>query len=180
MIHIRDKSFIPFLSSSAIQSRILELAKEINDDYQDKNPLFIGVLNGAFVFLSDLFKRIEIPCEVTFVRVSSYQNTQSTGSVKQILGLQEDIRDRHILLVEDIVDTGLTMQQILQEVLALQPASVATVTLLYKPEALAAEIDLDYVGFEIENKFVVGYGLDYNGQGRNLDAVYVIAESTIE
>jgi len=180
MIHIRDKSFIPFLSSSAIQSRILELAKEINDDYQDKNPLFIGVLNGAFVFLSDLFKRIEIPCEVTFVRVSSYQNTQSTGSVKQILGLQEDIRDRHILLVEDIVDTGLTMQQILQEVLALQPASVATVTLLHKPEALAAEIDLNYVGFEIENKFVVGYGLDYNGQGRNLDAVYVIAESTIE
>lgn len=178
MIHIQDKSFVPFISSTTIQSRIGELAIEINSDYQDKNPIFIGVLNGAFVFLSDLFKRIEIPCEVTFIRVSSYQNTQSTGTVKQILGLQEDIRGRHILLVEDIVDTGLTMQQIIQEVIALQPASVATVTLLHKPEALAAEIDLDYVGFDIENKFVVGYGLDYNGQGRNLDAVYVLDDST--
>lgn len=180
MIHILDKSFVPFLSAPTLQARIQALSKEINADYQDKNPIFLGVLNGAFVFLSDLFKKIEIPCEVSFVRVSSYQNTQSTGTVKQILGLQDDLQGRHILLVEDIVDTGLTMQQILQEVLAFQPASVATVTLLYKPEALAAEIDLDYVGFEIENKFVVGYGLDYNGQGRNLDAVYILAESTTE
>ncbi|MFN4085209.1 MAG: hypoxanthine phosphoribosyltransferase [Spirosomataceae bacterium] len=176
MIHIRDKSFVPFLSAKTLQARILELAQELNTDYRDKDPLFIGVLNGAFVFLSDLFKCIEIPCEVTFVRVSSYQSMNSTGQVKQILGLQEDIQNRHIILVEDIVDTGLTMQQITQQILGLQPASLAIVTLLHKPEALEAEIDLDYVGFEIENKFVVGYGLDYDGQGRNLDAVYVLAE----
>lgn len=176
MIHIRDKSFVPFLSAKTLKARILELAQELNTDYRDKDPLFIGVLNGAFVFLSDLFKCIEIPCEVTFVRVSSYQSMNSTGQVKQILGLQEDIQNRHIILVEDIVDTGLTMQQITQQILGLQPASLAIVTLLHKPEALEAEIDLDYVGFEIENKFVVGYGLDYDGQGRNLDAVYVLAE----
>lgn len=176
MIHIRDKSFVPFLSVETLQSRIQELAAQINEDYRDKDPLFIGVLNGAFVFLSDLFKCIEIPCEVTFVRVASYQSMHSTGKVKQILGLQEDLKERHVILVEDIVDTGLTMQQITQQILGLQPASLAIVTLLHKPEALEAEIELDYVGFEIENKFVVGYGLDYDGLGRNLDSVYVLAE----
>lgn len=180
MVQILDKTFATFIPSDLLQTRVRELSKELSTDYQGKNPLFIGVLNGAFVFLSDLFKRIEIPCEVTFVRVTSYQNTQSTGKVKQILGLQEDIRDRHVLIVEDIVDTGLTMQQILQEVLSHQPASVAIVTLLHKPESLQAEIDLDYIGFNIESKFVVGYGLDYEGQGRNLDAIYILDDSPTE
>jgi hypoxanthine phosphoribosyltransferase len=176
MKQVLDKYFIPFIDSIILQERIKILAQEINKDYTGKNPLLIGVLNGSFMFVADLFKFIDIECEVTFIRFSSYQNTESTGKVKQILGLQEEIRGRDVIIVEDIVDTGMTMQEILGQLASQKPSSIKIMTMLFKPEALKVPLKLDYVGFEIENKFVVGFGLDYNGFGRNLDAVYVLKE----
>ncbi|AFK04648.1 hypoxanthine phosphoribosyltransferase [Emticicia oligotrophica DSM 17448] len=177
MKQIRDKTFVPFIESESLQNRIKELAQEVNKDYAGKNPLLIGVLNGSFMFVADLFKSIDIECEVTFIRVSSYQSTESTGKVKQVLGLKEDIKDRHIIIVEDIVDTGMTMQEILGQLASNQPASIKIMTMLFKPEALKVPLKLDYVGFEIPNKFVLGYGLDYDGYGRNTDTIYVLKES---
>lgn len=176
MKQVRDKSFVPFIESAILQERIKTLAQEINKDYAGKNPLLIGVLNGSFMFVADLFKSIDIECEITFIRVSSYQSTESTGKVKQILGLKEEIQNRDIIIVEDIVDTGMTMQEILGQLASQKPASIKIMTMLFKPEALKVPLKLDYVGFEIENKFVVGYGLDYDGFGRNLDAIYVLKE----
>ncbi len=176
MKQIKDKNFVPFIDSQALQARIRELAQQINKDYEGKNPLLIGVLNGSFMFIGDLFKSIDIECEITFIRVASYQSTESTGQVKQILGLKEDIKNRHVIIVEDIVDTGMTMQEVLGNLASQKPASIKILTLLYKPEALKAPLKVDYVGFEIETKFVVGYGLDYDGFGRNLDAIYVLAQ----
>jgi hypoxanthine phosphoribosyltransferase len=176
MKQIRDKNFVPFIESAPLQARIKALAQEINNDCAGKNPLLIGVLNGSFMFVGDLFKYIDIDCEITFIRVSSYQSTESTGKVKQILGLKEDIQGRDIIIIEDIVDTGMTMQEILGQLASQKPASIKIMTLLFKPSALKVPLKLDYVGFEIENKFVVGYGLDYDGLGRNLDAIFVLGE----
>ncbi|UTA69797.1 MULTISPECIES: hypoxanthine phosphoribosyltransferase [Emticicia] len=174
MKHIKDKNFVQFIDSEQLQNRIKALAHQINKDYEGKNPLLIGVLNGSFMFVSDLFKSIEIDCEITFIRVASYQKTESTGQVKQILGLTEDVKYRHVIIVEDIVDTGLTMHEVLAQLAAQKPASLKIMTLLLKPDALKVPLKVDYTGFEIENKFVVGFGLDYDGQGRNLDAIYVL------
>ena len=176
MKQIKDKYFVPFIEPKPLQARIKALAQEVNKDYAGKNPLLIGVLNGSFMFVGDLFKSIDIECEITFIRVSSYQSTESTGKVKQILGLKEDIQNRDIIIVEDIVDTGMTMQEILGQLASNNPASIRVMTLLFKPTALKVPLKLDYVGFEIENKFVVGYGLDYDGFGRNLDAIWVLGE----
>ena len=176
MKQIRDKTFVPFIESATLQARIKALAQDINKDYAGKNPLLIGVLNGSFMFIADLFKSVSIECEITFIRVSSYQSTESSGTVKQILGLKEDIQHRDIIIVEDIVDTGMTMQEILGQLAASKPASIKIMTMLFKPTALKVPLKLDYVGFEIENKFVVGYGLDYDGLGRNLDAIWVLGE----
>lgn len=176
MKQIKDKQFVPFIEAQPLQARIKALAQEVNKDYAGKNPLLIGVLNGSFMFVGDLFKSIDIECEITFIRVSSYQSTESTGNVKQILGLKEDIQNRDIIIVEDIVDTGMTMQEILGQLAAQKPASIKIMTMLFKPTALKVPLKLDYVGFEIENKFVVGYGLDYDGFGRNLDAIWVLGE----
>ncbi|WP_337040578.1 hypoxanthine phosphoribosyltransferase [Emticicia sp. 17c] len=178
MKQIKDKHFIPFIEADKLQARIRNLAQEINKDYAGKNPLLIGVLNGSFMFIGDLFKSIEIDCEVTFIRVSSYQHTESTGEVKQIIGLKEDIKNRHVIIVEDIVDTGMTMQEVLGQLASNKPASIKILTLLYKPEALKVPLKVDYIGFSIETKFVVGYGLDYDGMGRNLDAIYVLDEKS--
>jgi len=178
MKQIKDKNFVPFIEPLALQARIKELGQQLNKDYNGKNPLLIGVLNGSFMFIGDLFKSIEIECEITFIRVSSYQSTESTGQVKQILGLKEDIKNRHVIIVEDIVDTGMTMQEVLGQLASQKPASIKIMTLLYKPEALKVPLKVDYAGFEIENKFVIGYGLDYDGMGRNLDAIYVVEEES--
>jgi hypoxanthine phosphoribosyltransferase len=176
MKQVKDKYFIPFIDSTTLLERIKILAQKVNKDYKGKNPLLIGVLNGSFMFLADLFKFIDIECEITFIRVSSYKNTESTGKVKQILGLQEEIQSRDIIIVEDIVDTGITMQEILGQLASQKPASIKIMTMLFKPKSLKVPLKLDYVGFEIGNKFVVGYGLDYDGFGRNLDAIYVLKE----
>jgi len=175
MITILDKNFTPFISRETIETRITEIAKQINTDYEGRCPLFIVVLNGAFLFATELIKNIPLSCEITFVRLSSYSQTESTGKIRQIIGLEEKIAERDVIIIEDIVDTGLTMTQLLAQIEDLKPRSIEIATLLHKPEALKKPVEMKYIGFEIENKFVVGYGLDYDGLGRNLDALYVLA-----
>ena len=171
---IHDKTFVPFISEIAIQERVEALAQQISVDYADRCPLLVVVLNGAAIFGADLLKNITVPCEITFIRVASYQQTASTGELKQILGLTESVAGRDLIIVEDIVDTGLTMADVCRQMRLQDPASIAIATLLFKPDALQEELELDYVGFEIGNRFVVGYGLDYDGLGRNTKAIYVL------
>jgi hypoxanthine phosphoribosyltransferase len=172
MIKVKDKSFILFLDEKTIQKRITELGFEISRDFESKNPVIVGVLNGSFMFLSDLSKKITVEAEVTFIKISSYSGESSTGKVKNLIGLESKLEGRHVIVVEDIVDTGLSMLHLTQQLHEINPASISLVTLLYKPEALKYNIPLDYVGFEIPNKFVVGYGLDYDGYGRNFPEIY--------
>lgn len=176
MITVKDKTFVPFLDPTRLQTRIDVLARQINDDYKGKMPVFIVVLKGAFLFASDLFKHVTVPCEITFVRLASYQQMESSGKIKQIIGLDTPIENRHVIIVEDIVDTGLTMAQLVAQLKSQGPASVEVATLLHKPDATREAVDIRYTGFEIANRFVVGYGLDYDEQGRNLDAIYVLAD----
>lgn len=174
MLTIKGKTFVPFITANAIQERIRELAEQINQEYTDKHPLFVVVLNGAFLFAADLMKQVTIPCEITFIRVASYAATASTGQLKQILGLNESIAGRDLIVVEDIVDTGLTICEVCDQLRAQGPTSVAIATLLFKPDALKKDLTLQYVGFAIENKFVLGYGLDYDGLGRNTPDILVL------
>lgn len=175
-IKVHDLSFSPFISREAIAKRVKELAARLDTDFEGKTPLFVPILNGAFMFAADLFKELQIPCEVSFVKVASYHGTESSGSVKEVIGLQSDIKGRHIVLVEDIVDTGLTMSQLLKRFQELEPASISIASLFLKPESLKVPIEIRYCGFEIENRFILGYGLDYQGQGRNFPDVYQLAK----
>ncbi|QRR02925.1 hypoxanthine phosphoribosyltransferase [Dyadobacter sandarakinus] len=172
-IDILDRTFEPFISREDLEARVGELAMSITSDYEGRCPLFLVVLNGAFLFASELVKRIPLSCQMSFIRLASYSGTSSTGQVRQILGLDGDLAGRDIIIIEDIVDTGLTMQSLLDQLQQLGPSSIELAVLLHKPEALKTPISMRYLGFEIENKFVVGYGLDYEGIGRNLDALYV-------
>jgi hypoxanthine phosphoribosyltransferase len=176
MLTIHDKTFVPFIAAHDIQQRIGELATQISHDYREKQPLMVVILNGAVLFAADLFKQLTMPCEITFLRVSSYDKTTSTGQLKQLLGLSEPLTDRDLIVVEDIVDTGLTLSDICVQLRAQHPRSLRVATLLFKPTALKRPLQPDYVGFEIENRFVVGYGLDYDGLGRNTQDVFVLAE----
>ena len=171
-IKVRDKEFEVYLNESEIQKRIAEIGDEMNEEYANKNPLFIGILNGSFMFASDLMKAVNVPSEIAFIRMASYKGMESTGAVKQVLGLQENVFGRHLVLIEDIVDSGLTMDQVIKFFQERGPKSIRVATLLLKPEKLEKDLKLDYVGFEIPEKFVVGYGLDYNGHGRNLKDIY--------
>jgi len=171
-IKVRDKEFEVYLNESEIQQRIAEIGDEMNEEYANKNPLFIGILNGSFMFASDLMKAVNVPSEIAFIRMASYKGMESTGAVKQVLGLQENVFGRHLVLIEDIVDSGLTMDQVIRFFQERGPKSIRVATLLLKPEKLEKDLKLDYVGFEIPEKFVVGYGLDYNGHGRNLKDIY--------
>ena len=175
MINILDKTFVPFISRQSIENRVSELSAMISKDYEGRCPLFIVVLNGAFLFAGELVKHIPLTCEITFIRLSSYAQTESTGKVREIIGLDDNIENRDVIIIEDIVDTGLTIAQLLNQIEDKKPKSVEIAALLHKPEALKTPVDLRYIGFEIENKFVVGYGLDYEGIGRNLDSLYVLA-----
>ena len=175
-IQVIDKTFIPYLSELEIQTRIAELAKQICIDYEGKKPLFIGILNGSFIFASDLFKNISIPATISFIKLVSYKGTTSSGTVITSIGLEEDLTDKDIILVEDIVDTGKTMSEFIPTLQKLQPASIKICTLLQKPEALQFPIEVDYVGFKIPNKFVVGFGLDYDGYGRNSKEIYQLQD----
>ena len=176
MLTIKDKTFVPFITAEAIQTRVQELAEQINREYAGKKPLLVVVLNGAFLFAADLMKTLTIPCEITFIRVASYTATESTGQLKQILGLSESIANRDLIVVEDIVDTGLTISEVCGQLRSQKPASIAIATLLFKPDALTNPVDLRYVGFEIENRFVLGYGLDYDGLGRNTKDLLVLLQ----
>jgi hypoxanthine phosphoribosyltransferase len=175
-IQVHDKHFEVFIEKTIIEKRIIELASLINQDYAGKRPLFLAILNGSFMFAAELMKSVTLVCEITFLRVTSYQATESSGKVHQILGLLENIENRDVLILEDIVDTGLTMIEIKEQLLAQNPASLGIATLFQKPKALKKPLEIQYVGFEIENKFVLGYGLDYDGLGRNLSDLYVLCE----
>lgn len=173
-VKIKDKEFTIMIPADKIQLRVQAIADRINEDYTNKQPLFLGVLNGAFLFMADLFKKINLECELSFIRVSSYSGTASTGHVKSVMGLNESISGRHIIIVEDIIDTGDTANYLLEELKKHTPASVSIATILFKPTALKHDIKPEYVGFEIPPAFVVGYGLDYDGLGRNLNDIYVL------
>lgn len=175
-ITVHDKIFKPFINETEILKAVEKIGGEITNDYKSKNPLFIGVLNGAFMFCSDLLKTVDTACEVTFVRLSSYDGMKSTGEVRNIMNLQEDVSGRDLILVEDIVDTGLTMQRALEYFGSLNPNSIEIASLLVKPDCLQCELNIKYTGFEIPEKFVVGYGLDYDGQGRNLKDIYQLKQ----
>lgn len=155
-----------------IQRRVAELGETIAGAYRDKHPIFLGVLNGCFVFMADLVRQCDIPCEVSFIKLSSYDGLQSSGTVKTQIGLEMDIRGRHVIVVEDIIDTGRTLHAFLPGLAAMEPASVALAALIVKPEAMEYPLAISYRGFDIDNRFIVGYGLDYNGQARNLPGIF--------
>ncbi|MGF1636597.1 MAG: hypoxanthine phosphoribosyltransferase [Cyclobacteriaceae bacterium] len=169
---VLDKEFQLFIPENKIQARIKELAQNINGQYAGKNPLFVAILNGSFIFAADLIREISIPCQISFIKTASYENIQSTGNVRQLLGFNEPLENREVIIIEDIVDTGNTLNSILVDIHKFKPSSVEIATLLFKPEALMHRIKPKFTGFEIPNKFVVGYGLDYNGHGRNLKDIY--------
>jgi len=148
----------------------------MNQHLADKNPIFLGILNGAFMFASDLFKHITIPCQITFLKLASYDGTRTTGTVKQLIGINQELKDRTVVVLEDIVDTGITLDTIIRQLNGYEPKEVLIATMLHKPEALQKDITLDYVGFEIPNEFVLGYGLDYNGYARNLPEIYTLVK----
>lgn len=175
-VHIIDKDFELFLSEAEIQSEISKLASKLNNDYANKDVIFLGVLNGAFMFISDLLKNIDLKCEVSFIKVSSYKGTSTTGKVHELIGLVNSLKGKHVLIVEDIVDTGLTLDKIYSMIDHDDPASLEVVSLLYKPESFKGNHPPKYFGFSIPNRFVVGYGLDYLEQGRNTSAIYKLKE----
>jgi hypoxanthine phosphoribosyltransferase len=175
-ITVKDKSFRPYISEVEINTSVALLAQQINQDYIGKKPLFVGILNGSFMFFSDLLKAIHIECTVSFVKLASYEGLQTTGAVTELIGLNEEISGRDIVLVEDIVDTGNTLVKLFDILTDKNPKSIKIATLLFKPSAYRQTYPLDYVGKEIPNDFVLGYGLDYDGLGRNLSSIYVLNE----
>lgn len=174
-IKLWDKYFVPLLSQTTLSQRIQQLGEQITRDYQDKSLVVVSVLNGAFVFTADLVRAINLPLEIGFVRYASYVDTHSTGTVRELIGFEDAlVRNKDVLIVEDIVDSGLTMKKLINRLEEHSPHSVRLASLLLKPTALKCDITVDYLGFEIEDRFVVGYGMDYNGLGRNLKEVYVL------
>jgi hypoxanthine phosphoribosyltransferase len=176
VIQIWDKSFRPYIQEKDIQERVRQIGARINLEYEGRWPLFIVVLNGAFMFAADLFRSVAISCEITFVKLQSYEGLESTGLVKTVIGLNESIKDRDIIIVEDIVDTGLTLQMITEQLEEHEPASISSASLLLKPDALQIDVSVDYIGFKVPNNFLLGYGLDYNGRGRNLKDIYTLED----
>lgn len=174
IVKIKDKTFQTSITEAEIKSRIKELAQQISQDMDGKTPLFLGVLNGAFIFAADLMREMTTPCEISFVKLASYQGTTSTGKIHEVLGINEDLSGRTVIIVEDIVESGLTMKRMIESIGTRNPASVHICTLFFKPEKLKEELNLDYVAFRIPDDFIVGYGLDYDGLGRELKDVYTL------
>jgi len=175
-VKIIDKTFKTSISESEIKERVKAVAARISQDMEGKNPLLLGVLNGSFIFAADLMREITIPCEISFVKLASYQGITSTGKVHEVLGINEDLTNRHVIIVEDIVDTGRTMKQMIESLGTRNPASVDICTLFVKPDKLQENLDIKYAAFSIPNDFIVGYGLDYDQQGRNLKEIYTLVE----
>jgi hypoxanthine phosphoribosyltransferase len=174
-IILEDKAFEVYLKNSDISERVAEIGEKITRDFQGKELVILGVLNGSFIFLADLCRAINLPLTCSFIKLSSYKGTQSSGEIKSIVGLDQDVKGKHVLIVEDIVDSGLTLDYLIKTLSESNPAQISTATLLYKPVAFRYKYEIDYVGFEIPNKFVVGFGLDYNGLGRNLPDIYQLS-----
>ena len=175
-VTINDKTFETSIPEAEIQKRIKEVAERINRDMAGKNPLLLAVLNGSFIFAADLMRNLTIPCEISFVKLASYQGTTSTGTIKEVIGLNEDIRNREVIIVEDIVDTGRTIERMLDTLGTNCPAGLHVCTLLLKPGKLTVPLNIEYAAMEIPNDFIVGYGLDYNQQGRNLKDIYTLVK----
>ncbi|EEZ19269.1 hypoxanthine phosphoribosyltransferase [Bacteroides sp. 3_1_33FAA] len=175
-IQIKDKRFTPFIPEERILKEVARVASEINRDLEGANPLFLSVLNGAFMFAADLMRNLTIPSEISFVKLASYAGTSSTGKVKELVGLNDNIEGRTVVIVEDIVDTGVTMKHLLETLQAGKPKEIRIATLLLKPDKLEVELDIHYVAMRIPNDFIVGYGLDYDGLGRNYRDIYTVME----
>jgi hypoxanthine phosphoribosyltransferase len=176
-IELFGKKFVPYITAQQIEEQIKRLADTMNVDYAGKKPLFIAILNGSFMFASDLFKLITVDAEICFIKLASYKGTKSTGNVITSIGLDEPLKDRHVVIIEDIVDTGKTLNEFLPQLFNQQPASLKIAALLHKPEALAYPVTIDYLGFNVPNKFLLGYGLDFDGLGRNLKEIYQLTEA---
>ncbi len=176
IVRLHDKTFKPYIPAEEIALKVSELAKRINKDLVDKNPLFVIVLNGAFIFAADLLKEVNIDCNITFVKLSSYVGTQTSHTVRELIGLDESIKGRYVVLVEDIIDTGITMNNTIKKFKEMGAEDVKIATLLFKPNSFQKDFHIDYIGMEIANEFIVGYGLDYDGLGRNLPDIYQITE----
>ena len=173
-VKIKDKEFVPMISEEEIKRRVKELAAQISKDMAGKNPLLLAVLNGSFVFAADLMREITIESEISFVKLASYQGTTSTGTEKEVIGINENLSGRTVIIVEDIVESGLTMKRMIESLGTRNPASVHICTLLLKPDCLKVDLDIEYAAFSIPNDFIVGYGLDYDQQARNLKDIYVL------
>ena len=173
---VDDKVFELFITEEKIRERVKELGVKLNEDLADENPLFIGLLNGAFIFAADLIREFKGHCEITFVKLSSYKGTVSTGKTDTLIGLKEDLKDRTIVIIEDITDTGNTLTEFVRQIKEQQPKQVKVASLLLKPEALKHPVNIDYLGFEIPNDFVIGYGLDCDKYGRNLKGIFKLKE----
>ena len=175
-IQVKDKEFKIYIPEESIKKRIAETAAAMRCDLANKNPLFIVVLNGAFIFAADLLREIDIPCEIIFIRLSSYEGTTSTGKMKNIMGLDKNIEGRTVVIVEDIIDTGLTMKYLCDTLAKSNPAEIRVASLFVKPGKLQTDVKTDYRCFDIDNDFIVGYGLDYDGEGRNLKEIYKVVD----
>ena len=175
-IKLLDREFTISIPASDIKKAIWQIADKINHDLKDKNPLMVCILNGSFMFSADLMKLIEFPCQISFVKLASYQGMGSTGKVKELIGFNEELKGRTVVLLEDIVDSGVTVENSINQLKKLGAGEIFVVTLLFKPDALKRDIKLDYIGLEIPNDFIVGYGLDYNGYGRNLPDIYSVIQ----
>jgi len=176
-ISLLDQKFRICINRSQIRNSIEQIADRINCDYEGKEILFVAVLNGSFMFTADLVRRVKPLCRISFVKVASYQGDSSQGIVRELIGLKEDLNGKHVILVEDIIDTGFTLDHIMKQIRSIyKPASIAVASLLFKPQSYRKNIVIDYVGIEIPNQFVVGWGLDFNGYGRNFEDIYVIVE----
>ena len=176
IIKIKDKTFKTSITEAEIKERVKALAQQISKDMEGKVPLFLGVLNGAFIFAADLMRELTIPSEISFVKLASYQGTTSTGKINEVLGINEDLSGRTVIIVEDIVESGLTMKRMIESLGTRNPASVHICTLFLKPDKLKEDVDIDYVAFRIPDDFIIGYGLDYDHLGRELREIYTIVE----
>lgn len=175
-VQVLDKKFKISIPESEIMKAIQKTAVKMNQDLKNKDVIFLGILNGCFLFAADLFRNIDIPCQITFLKLASYQGTSSTGTVKRLIGINEDIKNKTVIILEDIIDTGNTLESIIKQLRGYEPAEIKVATLLFKPDAYEKDIHIDYVGIDIPNDFIVGYGLDYDGYGRNLKDIYTIVE----
>jgi hypoxanthine phosphoribosyltransferase len=176
-VQLKDKKFAPYISEEQIQKAVKDMAQKINLDYRGKEVIFLGILNGVFMFAADLMKYIDLDCQISFLKLASYEGTSTSGKVKRLIGVNEDLKGHTVIILEDIVDSGLTLDQIMKQLGGYEPDEIKIATLFFKPKAYKMNIPVDYVGMEIPNAFIVGYGLDYNGFGRNLRSLYKLDEN---